>query len=329
MKTPLIAMVALVAGSSFAQSTVTISGLIELAAVKPVGAAGVRLDAPNSNNNLTFRGSEDLGGGLKANFTLSQRFSPESGGNDGSKNGRPTFNGESTVGLSGAFGSTKIGRGLTAMQSVVVVTDIFTANQVAASIPPALIGRYATAPEDTRDGAGLARTDGIWYSSPSFGGGFSVSGTYGLKNSAATGVSYTGKNALTSLALTYAAGPVRADVAWEKNRAGDTVGWVAGSYNFGVAKVVAGYGVYDPDASAVDQKNYHVGVAVPIGAATLKAQYGQSKPDNGAAFMKRLGVGADYALSKRTSLYVTLGHEKGTMVATERSGYALGIRHAF
>ena len=107
MKKTLIALAAVAAtGAAFAQSSVTLDGVVELGVVNPAGAnTPTRLDAANGASQIRFRGTEDLGGGLKANFVLAQRLSLESGGNDGTANGRPTFQGESTVGLSGGFGS--------------------------------------------------------------------------------------------------------------------------------------------------------------------------------------------------------------------------------
>ena len=115
MKKTLIALAAVASTAAFAQSSVTIDGMVSLGVVK-TNDKEAALDSLNGTNQIRFRGVEDLGGGLKANFVLAQRFSPESGGNDGTANGRPTFQGESTVGLSGGFGAVKVGRALHAYQ---------------------------------------------------------------------------------------------------------------------------------------------------------------------------------------------------------------------
>ena len=62
---------------------------------------------------LGFRGSEDLGGGLKANFQLEQRIDIDTGAQQPTKaNGVdvPGFKAASTLGLSGSFGQIRAGR---------------------------------------------------------------------------------------------------------------------------------------------------------------------------------------------------------------------------
>ncbi len=335
MKHCLIALAAVMAtGAVSAQSSVAIGGVLDVGVVKPIGAKGLRLDAANGNNSLFFRGSEDLGGGLKAVFMLRMNFSPESGGQDGDRNGRPLFQSESTLGLTGPFGAVKLGRSLTAGQSLAIPYDNFNSNLVAAAIPSALAGRYMTAPqlEDPRDLAGLGRTDGITYASPALGG-LTVQGTYGFKDSQGSGARYTGRNALLSLGLSYTTGPFRADFGAERNRAGDRFTWLGGIYDTGTIRLLAAYGVYSPLASINNTIGRIVGINVPVGAATLKAVYGHNKTQTLPAARSRLGLGVDYFLSKRTNLYVTIGHEGGTANTiagvTQKNGYSLGLRHTF
>lgn len=76
-------------GTAMAQSSMTLSGNITLVAVKETGKSA-KLDAANGASQIVFKGTEDLGGELQANFLLSQRFSPESGNNDGTLNQNPT-----------------------------------------------------------------------------------------------------------------------------------------------------------------------------------------------------------------------------------------------
>lgn len=329
MKKTLIALAVLASTAAFAQSTVTISGKVDVGVINPIGAQKTRVDqSGNGANLIVFAGSEDLGGGLKANFRLAQHFSPESGLNDGTNANRPTFQGESTLGLSGAFGSVKLGRALTALQAPVVLsTDPWTTFQQGSI---ALLGKgYATDIDNVAgSGSGAVRTDGIFYTSPSFSG-FTASVTLGLKNSQSSGAVVTGAKNLTSLWLSYAAGPIMVGGGTEQNRTGDRVTALLGTYDFGVAKVGAGYGVVNPIAAgAADIKNYNLMVTVPMGAATIKAGYGRSKADGAAAATdKKLGIGVDYALSKRTTLYTSFG--RNGALATNKSGYDVGIRHTF
>lgn len=323
MKKTLIALAAVAAtGAAFAQSSVTIDGNVEMSIIKPLGTTGARLDATNGFNQIRFRGVEDLGGGLSANFTLAQRFSPESGGNDGTANGRPAFQGETTVGLAGGFGSIKIGRALTALGGPVNNSDPWGTN--GAGNVATLATGYSADPRQA-DGAGIARTDGLFYTSPSFGG-FSAAVTYGFKNSVAAAPT-ANANGFGSLWLTYAAGPLYIAGGMESNRNNDDIAAILGSYDFGAFKLMAGYGKIDM-ATANDRKGWNIGAIVPMGAAAIKVGYGVQKDDTANVDLtKKFGLGVDYNLSKRTTVYVSYG--RNSVLAANKSGYDVGIRHRF
>lgn len=346
MKKTLIALAAVAAtGASFAQSTVTIDGVVELGIVRPLANNNnTRLDATNGASQIRFRGSEDLGGGLRANFDLRQRLSLESGKNDGTNNGRPTFQGESTVGLSGGFGSVRLGRALTALQGPVNLTDPWGTLQVAST--SILVNGYATDPVANADGEGLGRTDAIHYSSPNFGG-FSAAFSYGFKESNASagltagaivGNKAANTEALTSLWLSYAAGPLYIGGGVESNRVDDQTTAILGTYDFGAFKLGAGWGKVElggaNPGAGTEHTNYNLMAIVPLGAVTFKAGYAKSEQDNtvggaatGVDLVTKIGLGIDYPLSKRTLLYVSYGRDSDR--TTNKTGYDIGIRHTF
>ena len=314
MKKTLIALAAVAATSAaFAQSSVTIDGFVTLG-VENVDSLAVssttgavtktngtsKLNAANGANQIRFRGTEDLGGGLKANFTLAQRFSPESGLNDGTANKRPTFQGESTVGLSGGFGSVKLGRALTALQGPINATDPWGTWTVGSTA--AFVSGYST-DKNQDDGAGLGRTDGIFYNSPSFNG-FSVAATLGLKSAAVTNPN-NAKN-LISLWGSYASGPLM----------------IGGGY--GKVELVNGS----------ESKNFNLMAVVPLGAVTIKSGYAQTKFETATPIdpkTTKFALGAEYRLSKRTYLYTTVARSKVSTVVNSESatGFDLGISHSF
>ncbi|WP_310568055.1 porin [Hydrogenophaga sp.] len=359
MKKTLIALAAVAATSAaFAQSSVTIDGAVDLGYVKPIGSKDARLDATNGANQIRFLGTEDLGGGLKANFALAQRFSPESGGNDGTANKRPTFQGETTVGLSGGFGSVKLGRALTAFQGPVNMTDPWGTLQVGSSA--VLTTAYATDPNGNIDGSGLGRTDAIFYSSPNFSG-FSFGLSLGLKTSgtandlsadkfacvdvadASTCAAGTdgiadpdslqaqskggNKKNLVSLWASYASGPLYIGGGYEQNREDDQITAIVGTYNLGFMTVGAGFSSLDPIASAKDRSSWNLMATAPMGAFLIKAGYGESKVSGDKASTKKLGLGVDYMLSKRTKVYASFGSD--SVKTANKSGYDIGIRHTF
>ncbi|KRC08562.1 hypothetical protein ASE11_22595 [Hydrogenophaga sp. Root209] len=326
MKKTLIALAAVAAtGAAFAQSSVTIDGQVDLGVVRPAADNNsTRLDAANGSTQIRFRGTEDLGGGLKANFILAQRLSLESGANDGSANGRPTFQGESTVGLSGGFGSVKLGRALTALQGPINATDPWgTLQQGSTAV---LAAGYATDPANNTDGAGLGRTDAIHYNSPKFGG-FSAAASVGFKQQA-TPAAEQAKNFM-SLYASYAAGPLVVGIGHEQNRSDDDVTFIHAIYDFGVVRLGAGVSTIDTAAPAgVDRNAFNIMAVAPMGAFTIKAGYGVSENDTtNVKLTKKLGLGVDYALSKRTLIYTSLGRD--TARTTNKTGYDIGIRHTF
>ncbi len=111
-----VALAALCAlsGAAFAQaapSTVTVYGVLDeyLTYVKPEGVPAVRrLDSSGMlASRVGFRGREDLGGGLAANFTLEAGLNANDGSN---ADGNRFFNRQSWVGLSGTWGEVRFGR---------------------------------------------------------------------------------------------------------------------------------------------------------------------------------------------------------------------------
>ena len=122
MKKTLVALAALAATTAFAQSTVSITGLFDVGyRTEDIKGNKVTTSAASNNtstSNLTFSGSEDLGGGLKAAFryesgpTLSETGAKTAGTSAVGTTSNVTSylgNGASWVELSGGFGSIKLG----------------------------------------------------------------------------------------------------------------------------------------------------------------------------------------------------------------------------
>ncbi|WP_119156813.1 porin [Caldimonas tepidiphila] len=329
MKKSLIALAVLgaFAGAASAQSSVTVYGRVNLGLVKDQGVS-TRIDASNGANRLGFRGVEDLGNGLKGTFNIEHRFSPESGGQDGTNNGRVFWQGTAKLGLNHAsLGTVEIGRMLTAFQAPINATDPWGTETVGSTA--VLASGYAT---DARqpDGSGLGRTDVITYLSPKFAG-LTLSGSVGPKRSAAAPANPqpAGAKNLYALWLGYELGPLAVGAGYEQNRSDDDVMAILASYNLGFAKVMGGFSQVDTVAIAGDErKNFNVGVSVPVGSLNLKAGFSRFEAEGTGAETDKLGVGAEYLLSKRTYVYTTYGR---TNPAVGRTGNAfdLGVNHNF
>lgn len=324
MKKSLIALAVLAAaGTVSAQSSVTVYGRVVTSLMKQPGVS-TRIDYANGTSQLGFRGVEDLGGGLKATFDLRHRFSVESGGMDGTANARPFWQGSSKVGLAGGFGSVEIGRMLTALGGPVNGSDPWGTETVASVA--VLSSGYVT---DARqpDFAGAARTDVITYNSPNMGG-FSGAFSIGPKRSAAVVPATTGAENLYSLWLQFANGPIFVGGGYEQNRFDDNVTAILGSFNFGVAKVMAGYGQVDTVAVAGSKaKNWNVAVAAPLGAAVLKAGFSNAEAEGTGTETRKIGLGAEYNLSKRTYLFTNVARQRTAGVTG--SSFDVGISHSF
>src|SRR5690606_10240727 len=125
-KTILTLAILAVVGTASAQSSVTLSGVIDTAIAFGSGDIGKNTQIKSSGLNssqLSFRGIEDLGGGLKASFWLEAGLNTDDGtgqatntnnqttGTAGS--GGLTFNRRSTISLEGDFGEVRLGRDYT------------------------------------------------------------------------------------------------------------------------------------------------------------------------------------------------------------------------
>jgi predicted porin len=335
MKKSLLALAALaaVSGTAFAQSSVTLYGRVALGVEKFSNTAAV-INAQNGISQLGFKGTEDLGGGLKAYFDIRHRFSPESGGLDGTNNGRPFWQSVSKVGLSGSFGSVDIGRQLTALEGPINLSDPWGTETVA-SVANLAAGystdatSVASPAAKTGDNGGLGRTDVIAYNTPNLSG-FSATVNVGPKRTGVSGTQVTRPNNFYSLWGQYAAGPIFVGAGTEKNRVGDKNTAILGSYDFGMAKVMAGYATVDLlDVAGPTGKNWNVGVTAPFGALVAKVGYNTSKAEGSAIKTKKGAAGVEYNLSKRTYLYTGYARFTQTSVTAAKSAFDAGISHSF
>jgi predicted porin len=110
-----VALLGAFAGVAQAQTAVQIYGNIDVGVIKRTDQTlniGKR-----ASNTLGFKGTEELGNGLKALFQLEMRYEPDTGTTE--NNNRPLFQGQSRVGLQGDFGMVRLGRGLTPFQEII------------------------------------------------------------------------------------------------------------------------------------------------------------------------------------------------------------------
>ncbi|MCA3182474.1 MAG: porin, partial [Cupriavidus sp.] len=142
------ALAGLFAGGAFAQTSVTLYGVADVGVeyANHLGAGDnstVRMQSGNlSGSRWGLRGSEDLGGGLRAVFTLESGFSVDDGRS--TQNNR-LFGRQAWIGLSNAYGTLSLGRHTTAMYDFGVQYD-----------PMGISTRYSIG---AQDGAFQSRAD--------------------------------------------------------------------------------------------------------------------------------------------------------------------------
>ncbi len=322
-------LLALAATSAHAQSSVTLYGITAVEAVRATGVntgSGIgsqyRLDNSQvTSSRLGFKGSEDLGGGLSAVFDMTSGVALDTGAQ---ANATKFWNRGAWVGLkSSDWGQLSFGRHWNVNDDIMASYFIF--------------GGYS-AFRFTEFGYISDLVDNsVKYISPKFGG-FTLRGLVGA------GEGTTGRTA--EVALSYAVGNFSGAVSYRNARnlagAADKLTSAGLSYAFGPVRLHGGISYADPRAAALPKaRAYDVGVAwtaTPSLIATLDyVARDQRGTDNDTSFWR---IGADYYLSKRSSLFANLValDNKGTAsqrfygsgaAGQDQNVFALGIRHTF
>jgi predicted porin len=311
MKTRLFALSVLSAAScaAQAQSTVTLYGVVdsyvELASAGNGNVTRVS-SGGTAGSRFGFRGSEDLGNGLKANYTLEAGTLVDTGAGTGA----PTymFQRQAFVGLSGGFGSINLGRQYTPHFLTMAGFDPtgFTmsgALNYYAGPGPGGINGGSPADSTTR------RDNSIQYTTPVFNG-FKANVFMGFGESTAQPKS-TGNS--LNLAGQYNSKTLSAQISYLTIKTAyllpinntDKYTAIAASYDFGVVKPSAIFVRRRGDAAGAPSLDaWQMGASAPMGVGKLIATYGQLKNKTAAdADSQAIGVRYDYPLSKRTTVY--------------------------
>jgi len=343
MKKSLVALAVLAAsGAAMAQSSVTLFGVVDAGYAVGKGSISNKTVLRNSGYNssrLGFRGTEDLGGGMKASFWLEAGVNNDDGTGSASSALNQaqtaanvgtqglTFNRRSTVSLEGGMGELRLGRDYTPQFWSETVYDPFGTNGVGTSITAFKGGL-----------TGVRASNSIGYLSPSMGGVKLWAQTYMGENASTAakvgnGNSYRITFDQGALSLAYA-GSKTTTAAGVSN---DTSN-IAGSYDLGVAKLMAQSNTTSI-TGAKDIKGSLIGALVPMAGGTFRISSAQS--DQAGKKQKQTSVGFVNPMSKRTDLYATyarLANSGGSAVGLNGSataanasstGYEFGIKHAF
>lgn len=310
----------LASAGAAAQPTFQISGLIDLGVYR--GYDDKTNVGTIQRSNIAFTGSESLGGGLAATFALSHRFDADTGSAEGAGS-KPFWQGESSVGLKGGFGHLRLGRALDVISANDWAFDPWgNFDRVASPAWNNWHWNYASSRTSNNGSAEYGRlANGVFFDSSSVGS-FTLHLSGSFEKGSTPGAGNNG-----GVSLNYSEGPISAMLASSRNSSGDTVQFLGASMQTGALKLMGAYdrSVYKAAVNST-AKVYTLGATYAMGQTSLKAGYGHRDVDGASS--RFMSLGASYTLSKRTSLYVSLGHQKASS-ASGKTAYGAGIAHSF
>jgi predicted porin len=341
------------AAAPAAQAQVTVFGVMDLAVnyARADGASSLTRLEPdgNTSSRLGLRGTEDLGGGLKANFWTEAAVSPDTGtggatstnNKDSVSTGGLTWGRRSTVGLSGGFGEVRLGRDyVPSFSNLTTSMHPFGTNGVGSS------GHlfYPVNAGGTTVRTSVRASNAIGYFLPD-----NPAGVYGNvmwatgEQNPGTATEKDGNH--VGVRLGWRGGPVNLAAARGKTRyaTGDYVQSNAGAnVKLGPARLMALWG--RNEVGTTSTRTWMLGTQVSVGeAGELRFAYSQLKASGVANDARHIALGYVHDLSKRTSLYATVARidNKGTgtrfspggVATTEAGGNAdgaeFGLKHSF
>jgi len=349
--------------AAHAQSSVTLYGVVDAGLTYTSNVGGnsnwQQTSGGISQSRFGLKGSEDLGNGLKAIFTLESGFNLNSGrfANSGSE-----FNRQSFVGLSSNYGTVTLGRQYDAAQDFLAplsATGSWGGTQFAH------VGNL----DNLNTNGGRSVNNSVKFTSANYAG-FTFGGTYGFSNQAGA----FANNREYSLGAAYELQGLRiaASYAQLNNPLSNTVGatdnaaaiangnfrnrtfGVGAAYAFGPAQVGAVWTQTRLDnfavAQSLRQDNYEVNAkynltpALGLGVAyTFTDQKGSGLASGLSARFHQVGAQADYSLSKRTDVYAQVVYQHastagasiyngtfgGLSTSDNQTAATVGLRHRF
>lgn len=338
--------------SAHAQSSVTIYGIadaslrysdgLDAAYGGSSGSTTMVNSGVNTTSRLGYRGTEDLGGGLKAVFNLESGLNFDSGT---TANTSKFFDRAAVVGLGGTWGTVTLGRQTTVLADALGPVD-------------PLGVRFASFNPNVGVAALSSPKLGVEY-----GPAGSTSGSYRLDNS----IKYTGQfNAVsiramhalgeqsgsasklssTGLGVAYESGPLSASLAYAQFKTATDLalkGYVGGiSAKAGTAKLSLTYGSHTADTSTTAKttnKTLGLGATMPLSAnmdlILTHYQVNRSRTANLDDGFKRSIAFLEYKLSKRSLVYLEADSTQwknnyaGSGLKGTGTGISAGIKHSF
>lgn len=350
-----LTLAALAAGPALAQSSVSLSGIVDLGVRQvrntDVGALNSMVSGSNATSRFILRGSEDLGGGLSAGFHLESGLNADTGQ---SASSTTLFDRRATIGLvSKTLGEIRLGNDYVPSYlnwnrydpfSVVGVAR--TSNLISATPTGPIKSAFGANPNTT-----VRASNSLQLLLPALGGlegGLMVAAGEG-------GTAEKGQHRVVAARLGWANKTFGVSGATTRTR-NDLTGdedfrdtAVGGFYDAGVVRLSAGWRQFRFDQAK--QTNLLVGASVPIGASgSLRLSWNQVDFGGSVAGAsldahdaRQIGIGYVHDLSRRTALYGTFakldndgalklsipGGPSGLPAGGSSRGVEFGVRHNF
>ncbi|MDO9148793.1 MAG: porin [Hydrogenophaga sp.] len=309
---PLSAFV-LLSGHVQAQSSLTLFGKVDAGLVRAIGTGTTTL-GEGAQSRVGLRGTEDLGQGMKVSFWLENRFRSTTGALTAVR----YFQGQSIVAIEGGWGKLSLGRDYVAGYTEVQITpDPFIHTGVSSFVS---VGT---------GGIGTVRNDGtITYKNQLGAFGFALQTASAVNPNSTTLPASSTIDRPVNGYISYQAGPVY--LGWSHENPGganDSWNFIAARYVLDRWTLTAGFGSGKDNVNN-KRKSAMLGAAFKTTAGRVKLSYGQlENTTTHTDLTKKFAIGYNHDLSKRTFLYANLAHDKA--VATNRSGFDLGLQHNF
>ncbi len=343
-----LACLAALPGTASAQSKVEIFGVVDVGVAHLSGSGASKTGVSTGGANISrlgFRGTEELGDGLRAGFWLEAGLDVDNGAGKATGGGLG-FNRRSTASLLGNFGEVRLGRDDSATFLSTLIFDPFLTNGVGGTMAFTMLGIPGTAAAN--GGAPIQLSNTVSYFLPQNLGGFygQVQGAMGEQ---ASNAANKHQGDYRGLRLGYRQGNFNGALATGKlygdSSATDlTASNVGLSYDFGVAKPMLLWATEKRGTLKVTA--LQLGVTAPVGMGELRASYGHYNTDGSNADWNKISVGYGHNLSKRTQVYGTAAFLKnkdgaaksigvqglsapGTPLGGRSSGLEVGVRHFF
>ena len=363
-----IAAVTAFAGAAQAQSSVTVYGIIDAGYVGTntrVGGAKTQSSqfgqGAETTNRLGFRGTEDLGGGTSAFFTVEMQLSPQDASLTGNNSTQNVVNRQSFVGLAQkGIGRAAFGTQYTPVHLAVGATDPGQQNNVTGSV----IYSTSSNGSETQTASYTVRQNNAVTATSDRIAGFTFSGMYSMKNQDTTrstaGSTTQGNTNVTGwgLSANYAWKKLFAVVAYQSlknenpssnvsitatsgtndngSNVTDNQMYAAVTYDFGILKAYANY-INRKATSALNSNEYlsRAGQQVGVRGYATKTIEGWAAIGNGrydtygsttpTANFTAWQLGSNYWLSKRTNLYAIYGQQQTSSTSGNFSGAGAAI----